>query len=208
MAKVDTPAPELYRQDLPSLSSLEAPLENGPVVLQLVILEILDFIGQEWTKNQITDCSVLAYQEYHWFNTGELKQFSQRVKVGYFGKIYGKFAPAHLMEYLRDYSDEMWEARADYYGKKRIEESPVYTPLTQEEQEQQEKYFASLKELAERLSLPDPIEAEKADRERQERVKRHIDFFKSTLTPEQQEEMEQHRKDIQEAAKKYESGEL
>ena len=61
---VDTPASELYRQNLPPLCLLNEPKVNGVLVLQLVILQILDFIGVEWSKNQIIECSELAYQEY------------------------------------------------------------------------------------------------------------------------------------------------
>jgi hypothetical protein len=204
---VHTPAPDLYRQNLPALSSLNEPKTNGVLVLQLVILEILDFIGQEWNKSQITECSELAYQEYYWFNTGELKQFSQRVKTGYFGKIYGKFAPTHLMEYFKEYSDEVWEARADYYGKQRPEEPPVYEPLTPEEKQVQDHYFATLKEIAKKLSSPvsSSNETPEQQKQREEKLKNHMDFFKSTLTPEQLQEIEDRKKQIEEATKKYEN---
>jgi hypothetical protein len=184
---------------------LEKPLENGVLVLQLVILEILDFIGAEWPKNQIQECSELVYREYYWFTIGELKQFSIRVKTGYFGKIYGKFAPMHLMEYFKDYSDEMFEARADYFGKKRPElEVKEEVPLTPEEEETQQRYFKSLSELTKRLCSPESEAATKEHKGRDERIKRHMEFFQAHMTDEQRAEIEQRRQEIQDAAKKYE----
>jgi hypothetical protein len=205
VVNVHTPAPELYRQNLPALSSLDNPTVNGVLTLQLVILEILDFIGVEWDKKQTIECSELAYQEYHWFNIGELKQFSQRVKTGYFGKIYGKFAPAHLMEYFGTYANEMLAERADYYGKKRVEEAyKQEEPLTDEEKVIQEKYLQYLRDLSKKLSAPDPQEAAIKEKEHKESLKRHMDFFKSTLTPEQLQDMEDNRIRVEEAVKKYE----
>ena len=200
-------APELYRLNLPALSSLEEPKTNGVLVLQLVILEILDFMGQEWTPNQITECSELSYQEYYWFTIGELKQFAMRLKTGYFGKIYGKFAPAHLMEFLKDYSDEMFEARADYFGKAKLQQTPEQSaPLTEEEKRRQDHFFKHLVDLAKKLSAKSSEELTQEDIARDQRMKKHMEFFQANLTPEQKAEIEQRRLEIQIAAKEYEEG--
>lgn len=202
---VDTPATELYRLNTPPLSSLNEPFINGVLVLQLLIIEILDFLGVEWSENQIQDCGELAYPEYYWFTIAELKQFSQRVKMGYFGKIYGKFSPSTLMEYFKDYAGDMLGARAEYYGNKKIEPPVAHlTPLTPEEQEIQDKYFKSLVSLAEKLCSPNSDQSKKEKRERDIRMARHMEFFKANLTPEQAEEINMRRKEIEEASKKYE----
>ena len=125
--------------------------------------------------------------------------------MGYFGKIFGKFAPAHLMEYFLDYSNEVWEARADYYGKKKPEEPKIDdTPLTPEEQVRQDEYFKSLTELAKKLSSNNSDQRTKESEERDERIRKHVDFFQKNLTPDQKKEIETRRQEIQDAAKRYE----
>lgn len=204
VANTTTP-PGLYRLNLPALSALNEPKENGPLILQLIILEILDFVGIEWSENQVSECAKLMYEEYYWFTIGELKQISKRIKTGYYGKVFGKFAPIHMMEYFKNYSDEMWEARADFFGGKE-KQSPVpnIDPLTPEEEARQKDYFQILIQLAKKFTRVDSEEEAKMKEAKKKRTEEHIAFFKSTLTPEQLQEIENHKIEIKIAAEKYE----
>lgn len=204
----NTPPPEIYRANLPTLSSLYDPLTNGVLALELIILEILEFMGIEWSENLTKQCSELAYMEYYWFNIGELKQFVSRVKLGYFGKIYGKFSPAILMEYLMDYSSEMLIARERYFGMAKVVVQVDSEPLTPEEEARQSEFFKKLTDIAKTFTTGENEEDRRKEEERKKRIQAHQEFYRSTLTPDQLQDIENNRLRIQKASDDHESNNL
>lgn len=205
----NTPPSEHYKANLPCLNSLCDPLTNGTLALELIILEILEFLGIEWSESLTRQCSELAYQEYYWFNIGELKQFVTRVKLGYFGKIYGKFSPAILMEYLMDFSSEMLVAREGYYGMAKPPAVQVDSePLTTEEEARQSDFFKKLTEIAKTFTTGENEEDRRKIEEKNQRIQDQQDFFKRHLTPDQLQDIENNRLRIQKASEDYENGKL
>jgi hypothetical protein len=101
----------------PAISILnkgEGNTANGVKVFSAALISIGEFLGLEWSKSQFQQVASLMFSAYHYWTLAELKHFLLKTKLGDFGKVYGKFSPAMLMEYAGTYNDELLEARASY----------------------------------------------------------------------------------------------
>jgi hypothetical protein len=130
---------------------------------------------------------------------GQLVKIFDRIDIDLVGEIMNEYwfkrneaGKRAQDEHFRSFEEKMKEA----------ERRPGQ--LTQEEEKIQDKFFGDLKETAEKLCTKDPVAREKEEKERQSRVDKHVEFFKSTLTPEQLKEIEERRREIEKAASLYE----
>lgn len=110
-----------------SISSLNAgtgSIEIGKSLFEAALISFLDFYGIDWTDEQFDDCIDIMHSEYHWFSMPELKHFMTRAKSGSYGKVFGKFAPSVLMDWLREYADESLQQRAGLFARP-VAQEPV-----------------------------------------------------------------------------------
>lgn len=180
--------PELHKLDTPSVSMLNVgtkSTENGVRVFQLLVLNIVKFLGAEWSEEQIKDCGKICFDEANYLTFAELSHFAKKAKSGGFEKVYGKFTPATFMDWFTIYTTQNLEERAMYHSNNKkgvwIEpENPV----------QEERIMGFLKDFTE--SMQKQIQTEQAAEflKRDEQVKKHNDLLKSKLTPEQLQELE------------------
>ena len=117
----DTPFTELYKMDDRSISTVNKGSKNtfaGEAIFAAAISNLVDFFGDPWTDSQIAGTSEIMYSECHWFCFPELKHFTRRVKSMKFGKIFGKFTPAVLMDWACEYNMQAWQERESYFRSK------------------------------------------------------------------------------------------
>lgn len=117
----DTPFVELYRMDDRSISTVNKGCKNtfgGEAIFAAAITNLIDFFGDPWTDSQVASAAEMAYSECHWFCFPELKHFTRKAKGMKFGKIYGKFSPGVLMDWLCEYSTQAWVEREAYFRAK------------------------------------------------------------------------------------------
>ena len=167
----DTPFTELYRMDERSISTVNKGTGStliGQAIFAAAIVNLVDFFGDPWTDAQIASATEVFYSECHWFCFGELKHFTRKAKASYFGKIFGKFTPAVLMDWMTTYSTVAWNERGNYFEAKakktkwveptnivspeRIKEllEPVKQELTKVAIEQKEKHDLEQRRSAEK----------------------------------------------------------
>lgn len=107
--------------------------ELGKAVFEAALISLNDFYDIRWTDEQYDDCVEIMHSEYHWMSMAELKHFMTRAKSGSYGKIFGKFSPATLMDWLREYAEESLQQRAGLFARPEQKENPdaVYVPQEQ-----------------------------------------------------------------------------
>lgn len=118
---------ELRALDTPSVSMMnvgEKTPENGIRIFQAWVLNIVKFLGAEWTTEQVLECGKICFDEAHYLTFAELSHFAQKAKSGGFEKVYGKFTPATFMEWFVTYCSENLEQRKNYF----MNEKPLYLP--------------------------------------------------------------------------------
>jgi hypothetical protein len=114
----DTPFPELYKMGDQSISSVNKGSNStfaGEAIFAAAISSLVDFFGDSWTDSQLASAAEIMYSECHWFCFPELKHFVRKAKAMKFGKIYGKFTPAVLMEWAYVYNAQALEEREPYF---------------------------------------------------------------------------------------------
>jgi hypothetical protein len=89
-------------------------MDAAHLPIEMMVLEILEFYGQEWSRGQLKMFAEMFYQEYHFATVSELKLFSARVRSGWFGKTFHKLMPNILLEHAVTFFDDQLEARAMY----------------------------------------------------------------------------------------------
>lgn len=85
--------------------------ENGYDLYKMVILMILDFYDIDWSKDHISECAQMLYDDYYWFTLAELKHFALMCKSAKFGKVYGKINPVTLIDWAGQYAEISLEER-------------------------------------------------------------------------------------------------
>lgn len=91
------------------------------MVFETAILGLLEFFGVEWSKFQIRELSELLHGEYGYWSLVELKHFTTKVKTGEYGQLYGKFSPAHFVQYAGEYNGDLLVERANHYSNHKSE---------------------------------------------------------------------------------------
>lgn len=130
---------------------------------------------------------------------GQLVKIYDRIDTGLVGDAMNEYwfmrrnaGRRHQEEEVNHFEDKL----------KEIERKPG--SLTEEENEQQIELISKLREVAANLCAPDEKQLEIDEKELKYRLNKHVEFFKSTLTPEQLKEIENRRREIEKAASLYE----
>jgi hypothetical protein len=71
-----------------------------------MIILIIEFFGITWTEYQLLEVSKEFYSCFHHWSILDAKCFMVRCRRLYYGKVFGAFAPATLMEWANIYNDE------------------------------------------------------------------------------------------------------
>ncbi len=140
---------ELRALDTPSVSMMnvgEKTPENGIRIFQAWVLNIVKFLGAEWTTEQVLECGKICFDEAHYLTFAELSHFAQKAKSGGFEKVYGKFTPATFMEWFVTYCSENLEQRKNFF----MNEKPLYLPP--ENPVSEELVLSAFKDIKDKLN--------------------------------------------------------
>ena len=81
---------------------------------------IVSYLDLNWNSpiDKIRELSKMAYAEYYWFTTAEIKHFSLKVKSGHY-QSNKNLSAADLYRFLSDYASELLFERAQQHGVKK-----------------------------------------------------------------------------------------
>lgn len=156
-------------QSLSTLNRGEATPENSIQVFEVVVLQLLEWLGVEWSSMQIRDTAELLSAEYHWMTLAELKAFTSKIKLGHYGKEWGKLRPLAFTEWMAAWADELLIARASFVGMAKPDPLPAegdYVPFEKVTAAISEVFGAKVKEENGGLSFE-----QKEEIYRQEKIK-------------------------------------
>ena len=131
-------------QSLSTLNRGATTPENSIQVFEVIILQLLEWLGVEWSEMQIRETAELMSAEYHWMTLAEIKAFTAKVKIGQYGKEWGKFRPMLLMGWMREWSIDVLIARETYIGMAKPQPLPEIKGAVYVEPE---KVFGAIKEV-------------------------------------------------------------
>jgi len=180
---------DLRKLDTPSVSMMnygEKTTENGVRIFQALVLNIVKFLGAEWTDDQILECGKICFDEANYLTFAELSHFAQKAKAGGFEKVYGKFTTATFMEWFTLYTEQNFIERTGYFSgaDKKIEWTEPANPVPTE------KVKSFLKEFTDNLQTQIQIEQAEEQFKFKEEQARQVEVMKSKLTSEQLKELE------------------
>lgn len=176
--------PELRKLNTPSVSMLnvgEKSTVKGVAVFQKLVLDIVNFFGGDWSKEQIKDCGEVCFNEWYYLTFAELKHFIHNVKSGGFkehGKpvMYGSFVPATLIDWFCSYAAQNIKERENYFSNSRppfVEpENPVSDETVNQVVNEVTEWFTELSKNDEEIERM----------ERQEKMIKHQNMIKDKLT--------------------------
>jgi len=74
----------------------------------LIVLcdSLTSFMGEKWSDDQMTDVAKMLYENYFYIRSADWVYFAKKAKSLHFGKVYGKFTPAMLMDWADRFSVE------------------------------------------------------------------------------------------------------
>ena len=130
--------------------------------LKIHLFLINSFFGSQFTDTQMNICAQLLYSQYHFWTGYDWELFSQRLMCGYFGKLYGAFNPAQLMEAAEKYNDEWMDVSENDSIHKHNERGLIETQEIPEKvadvlqvfiDKQEEKKQIELEEMNARINL-------------------------------------------------------
>lgn len=102
------------------LSSLVRKTETGVdkaecyKFIKLCTVWLCEFFGVSWNDIQVKESSKQLYENYFFWTEYDWKHFMSRVVSGYFGKMFGSFSPAMLMEYAGVHSEEWMKVSENF----------------------------------------------------------------------------------------------
>lgn len=97
--------------DQPCIASLvkDGDKKEAYAFIVLELLQLCAFFGEAWTPQQLQMLAKEIFAQGHFFKVSELKHFTAQCRAQKFGKMYGKFNPAILMEWLDEYIKTRFE---------------------------------------------------------------------------------------------------
>lgn len=84
---------------------------KGNCYKYLIVLcdSLTTFFGEKWADEQMKDCSRMLYENYYFIRSADWVYFAKKAKSLHFGKVYGKFSPATLMEWVERFAGDWTE---------------------------------------------------------------------------------------------------
>jgi len=97
--------------DQPCIASLvkDGDKKEAYAFIVLELLQLCAFFGEAWTPQQLQMLAKEIFAQGHFFKVSELKHFTAQCRAQKFGKMYGKFNPAILMEWFGEYLQTRFE---------------------------------------------------------------------------------------------------
>jgi len=99
--------------------------------MNAIITQIAEYYGAEWSDLTTKDLSKTLYFDNYSLGLEGWIHFCKRLKSGYFGKVYGKFTPAMLVDYVNIYYSEWQEQHATIHANGSNRFTPQYTPINE-----------------------------------------------------------------------------
>lgn len=103
----ETSVMDVRNLELPKISSI-GPGEGTKVFAVMIVL-LTEYFGTSWSDPQVKEMSNEMFDNFKHWTAADLTLFSKRCKGLFYGKIYGTFAPAVLMDWCNAYDDEWIE---------------------------------------------------------------------------------------------------
>ena len=109
----------IRKLDYPAVSKLLIKTDNGidkkPCYdfIAEYIENVLIFFGEEWKSTTIYDTAETIYADYYYLTLADWKLIAQRIKASHYGKVYGKFTPSVLMDWISLYAGEWRQVSID-----------------------------------------------------------------------------------------------
>lgn len=129
---------ELCSMEKTSIAQLCNKLEGGKVdysqcyiFMHGIVLAVAEYHGAEWSEFTTRDLAKTLYHEYYSLGVEGWVHFCKRLKAGYFGKVYGKFSPAMLVDYVNIYYSEWQEQHASINSSGSNRFAASYTPIAE-----------------------------------------------------------------------------
>jgi len=110
---------DIRKLDYPPISSLLIKSDTGVdrSICHKFIAEYLSnallFFGEDWSQSLIYDTAEAIYSDYFYLTLADWKLIAQRIKSSHYGKVYGKFTPAVLMDWISLYAGEWKQTSID-----------------------------------------------------------------------------------------------
>jgi hypothetical protein len=111
---------DLRKFDFPPLSRMVQKIDEGRFdksicydYLTDLINNVLEYFGENWKSTTIVDAAEAIYSDYYYLTFADWKLLAQRIKSSYYGKVYGKFTPAVLMDWIGRYAGEWTQVSVD-----------------------------------------------------------------------------------------------
>jgi len=97
--------------DQPCIASLvkDGDKKEAYSFIILELLQLCAFFGEAWNPQQLQPLAREIFAQGYFFRVSELKHFTAQCRAQKFGKMYGKFNPAMLMEWLGTYIETRFE---------------------------------------------------------------------------------------------------
>lgn len=138
----------------PPTSSLVVQTESGPdksLCYEFIcnnISNVLNFFGEDWSAELIYDTAESIYADYYYLTFADWKLIKQRLKSSYYGKVYGKFTPAVLMDWISQYAGEWTQCSIDISLSGHDAHKPI---IDSREQRQRDAELISINTMAHKL---------------------------------------------------------
>lgn len=188
--------------------------ETGALLLILTLVKDLCSslnVVRNMNEDQMLETASMLLDECGNFRLEDYVMMFSLIKRGQLVKVYDRIDTGLVGEAMNEYwfmrnqaGRRAQENEVNHYEDrlKEIEKRPGAN--TPEEDAQQVELLAKMREVAVSLSVPDQKALEFEEKARKERLNKHVEFFKSTLTPEQMADIEQRRREIETASSLYE----
>lgn len=154
MVSSNTPLIEIRKLAYPPVSNLLIK-DNGKVdrrqciaFISEYVLNIATFMGVEWNSDTIADVAESIYSDYYFLTLADFKLMAHRIKSCYYGKVYGKFSPMQLLEWVGDYAGEWTQCSIDISLSGHDAHKPI---IDSREQRQRDAELISINTMAHKL---------------------------------------------------------
>ena len=77
--------------------------------LSALCTQLTAYFGEAWSDAQLMDSVKILYENYYYLRSADWVYFAKKAKSLHFGKVYGKFSPAVLMEWAEKFAHDWTE---------------------------------------------------------------------------------------------------
>ena len=121
--------------------------------LKMHLITINAFFGSQFTDIQISISGKLLYSQYYYWSNNDWEHFSQRLMCGEYGKLFGAFSPAQLMEAAQKHDEQWMEVSMDKSIHAHAERGAIETKAVPEKVADVLQVFIDKQEEKQRLKV-------------------------------------------------------